>query len=241
MLFFADLLVHLQLLGISQTFDAGITLSLYCILAVIIIITGRVVPFFTRIVVQYQQPVAKPILEIFLLVQIAIMALVDIFNLPALVMMIVALSGAIAQGLRVWPWFDKKLLATPVLWVLYAGYLWIIMGFLLQALSAYSLLTQNLAIHAWTVGGFGLLTYGMMARVSLGHTGRNMEISPLIVYGMILLFLAASVRVFLPIIFSSQYLLWIQISGILWIVAFVFFAIIYSKMFFLPRVDGRQG
>jgi len=57
----------------------------------------------------------------------------------------------------------------------------------------------------------------------------------------VLLFAAALIRVFLPVIFHSQYILWVQLSGILWVIAFIFFATIYSGMFFQPRVDGRQG
>jgi len=241
LMFFANLLVHLQHLGISQTLSAGNDLAIYSILMLFIVITGRVVPFFTRVVVQYEQPKAKPLLENFLLLQLLLMAIIDIFQLPALLMMIVASSGAIAHVYRVYPWFDKKLLSTPVLWVLYAGYLWLIIGFVLQALAAYHVVSQNLAIHAWTVGGVGLLTYGMMARVTLGHTGREMIVSKWVSFGFVLLFFAALIRVFMPVIFHSQYILWVQLSAILWVIAFIFFATIYTNMFFQPRVDGRQG
>jgi len=188
LMFIANLLVHLQHLGLSQTLAAGNSLAIYSILLLFIVITGRVVPFFTRVVVQYEQPKAKPLLENFLLFQLALMAIVDIFQLPALLMMIVALAGAIAHIYRVFPWFDKKLLSTPVLWVLYAGYLWLIIGFILHALAAYHIVSQNSAIHAWTVGGVGLLTYGMMARVTLGHTGREMVVSQWVSAGFVLLF-----------------------------------------------------
>ncbi|MFK5895035.1 MAG: NnrS family protein [Pseudomonadota bacterium] len=241
MLFIANLLVHLQHLGFTQTLLAGNSLAIYSILMLLIVITGRVVPFFTRVVVEYEQPQVNPVLENFLLLQLVVMAMVDIFNLPPLVMLIVAFSGAIAHIIRVWPWFDKKLLSTPVLWVLYAGYLWLIIGFVLQGLAAYHVVTQNIAIHAWTTGGIALLTYGMMARVTLGHTGRNMIVSQWVVAGFAILFVAAIVRVIMPIFFSSLYLLWIQLSSILWIVAFIFFVGVYTKMYFQPRVDGRQG
>ncbi len=196
MLFVANLLVHLQHLGFSQTLTAGNTLAIYSILMLLIVITGRVVPFFTRVVVQYKQPQVNQILEYFLVIQLIVMGLLDIFNLYYLLMLIVAFSGAVAHIMRVWPWFDKKLLSTPVLWVLYAGYLWIIIGFILQGLAAYSLVTQNIAIHAWTTGGISLLTYGMMARVTLGHTGRNMVVSKWISLGFVLLSLAAIHNVF---------------------------------------------
>jgi uncharacterized protein involved in response to NO len=35
----------------------------------------------------------------------------------------------------------------------------------------------TLALHAFTMGGIGVITLGMMARVSLGHTGRVLKAS----------------------------------------------------------------
>ncbi|MFK5986933.1 MAG: NnrS family protein [Pseudomonadota bacterium] len=237
----ANLLVHLQHLGYSQTLASGNALAIYSILMILTVVTGRVVPFFTRIVIQYDMPKVNPLLEKFLIAQLLLMAIVDMFSLPSIVMFIVAITGAMAHILRVKPWFDRRLLATPILWVLYAGYLWLIIGFIMHALAAINLITSNIAIHAWTIGAIGLLTYGMMARVSLGHTGRDMVISKLVVAGFVLIFMAAIVRVFLPIVFADSYLFWVQLSGLLWIVAFILFAYVYSMMYLQPRVDGRSG
>ncbi len=241
MLFIANLLIHLQHLGFSQTLLTGNSLAIYSILMLLMVITGRVIPFFTRVVVRYEQPNANLILEYFIVTQIIVMAIIDIFDFDSLIMLIIAFSGAIAHVIRIWSWFDKKLLSTPVLWVLYAGYLWLIIGFVLQGLTGYNVVTQNIAIHAWTTGGIAILTYGMMARVTLGHTGRTMIVSKWVATGFVLLFAAALVRVFMPIFFNSLYLFWIQLSSVLWIVAFVFFVSIYTLMFFQPRVDGSQG
>ena len=56
-MFVANMLAHLQLLGItSATFDLGINLMINSVLLIIVVMTGRVVPFFT----ERGAPGAKP-------------------------------------------------------------------------------------------------------------------------------------------------------------------------------------
>ena len=86
------------------------------------------------------------------------------------------------------------------------------------------------------------MTIGMMARVSLGHTGRNIFTPPQALNWMFFsLFLGAIVRVIIPIILPMQYRMWIEVSQGLWIIAFVGFIIVYAPMLIKPRIDGRYG
>ncbi len=53
--------------------------------------------------------------------------------------------------------------------------------------------------HIFTIGGIGLMTLAMMARVSLGHTGRDIKNPPKVVSWIFSLMVAAAIfRVFLP-------------------------------------------
>jgi uncharacterized protein involved in response to NO len=238
----ADLLVQLQHLGyLQQGVKYGNMLALYTILFVIMVLSGRVMPFFTRVVVPGTEIVERPVLEKSLLILFVLLALADLFSFNGYIISLLAAALTVTHIIRVKPWFSGPVLNVPILWVLYAGYLWIIIGFVLKALAGIGMVTDNLAIHAWTVGGVGIITYGMMARVSLGHTGREMTPPRLVIIGFFILFLAAAIRVFLPMISISLYPRWIDISGFLWIVAFVLFAISYTSILYRPRVDGREG
>ena len=88
----------------------------------------------------------------------------------------------------------------PILWVLYTGIAWIIVGFVLLALSTQGLVGANVAKHALGVGGVGVLTLGMMSRVALGHTGRPLQPVRIVEWSFGLLNLAALARVFGPLI-----------------------------------------
>lgn len=238
----ADILVQGQHLGfLANGVIQGNTLALYSILFIIQVLTGRVMPFFTRVVVPGTEVVERPIVEKILLFGLPVLALADIFAFNGLIISLLSAVLLVTHIIRVMPWFSKPVLHIPILWVLYAGYLWLIIGFVMKVLVGLELVSNNLAIHAWTVGVIGITTYGMMARVSLGHTGREMEPSRLAVIGFYLLFAAAVIRVILPIISMAQYIVWIELSIVFWIAAYVLFSIAYTKVLTLPRVDGRAG
>src|SRR5215831_5155804 len=90
-------------------------------------------------------------------------------------------------------------------------------------------------------GGVGVLTLGMMARVSLGHTGRPLNIGPAMVGAFGLVNLSAVTRGLLPIVLPEWFSPLIVASGLLWIAAFVIFVVIYTPILTQPRIDGRPG
>ncbi len=237
-----DILVQAQHLGLmANGVVKGNLLALYSILLIIQVLTGRVMPFFTRVVVPDTQVVERPLLEKILLIVLLLLALADVLALNGLIIALLAGVLLVAHIMRVSPWFSKPVLSTPILWVLYAGYLWFLVGFALKMMVGLELVANNLAIHAWTVGVIGITTYGMMARVSLGHTGREMQPSKFAVVGFYLLFIAAVIRVIFPIFSMTHYVLWVEISAVLWSIAFLIFTIVYIPVLTQPRVDGQAG
>ncbi len=238
----ADILVQSQHLGFMTNGVAmGNDLALYCVLMIIQVLTGRVMPFFTRVVVPNTQVVERPLLEKVLLISLVLLALADIFNMNPFIISLFAAILLVAHIMRVFPWFSKPVLNTPILWVLYAGYSWLLIGLAMKVLVGFHLIANNLVIHAWTVGVIGITTYGMMARVSLGHTGREMKPSKIAVIGFYLLFVAVVIRVILPIFLMAHYVLLIELSSILWVLAFILFVIAYFPVLTQARVDGQEG
>jgi uncharacterized protein involved in response to NO len=85
-----------------------------------------------------------------------------------------------------------------------------------------------------------MMTAGFMSRVTLGHTGRNVFAPPGIVFWIFTILLAgAIVRVFFPIADNGNYLLWIAVSQILWILSFLIFAAVFLPMLWRPRVETK--
>ncbi|MFO1471871.1 MAG: NnrS family protein [Turneriella sp.] len=80
---------------------------------------------------------------------------------------------AVLHGIR---WYFYEQLATlkiPILAILYVGYFWLALGFLLLALSFMGWLAASPAWHVFGIGAAKFI-FGMMTR-ALGHTGRPIK------------------------------------------------------------------
>jgi uncharacterized protein involved in response to NO len=85
----------------------------------------------------------------------------------------------------------------------------------------------------------------MMARVSLGHTGREIQASLALIVAFALVTLGSLVRVVgplaLPVITGKSYMLIIGIAGGLWSLGFLLFVIVFIPVWIRARIDQRPG
>jgi uncharacterized protein involved in response to NO len=234
--------VHLRQLGFAITdLPFGITFMLNLLILMIVLMGGRVIPFFTRSSLpEAATKIRMPVEWAAVGFSIALMA-GEVIQLSPDILGILAGSAAILHALRLVGWHDIRVWKTPLLWVLHLGYAWIVVGYALTALAKYGMILPFLATHAFTAGGIGMVTLGMMARVSLGHSGRPLLPPRLTVLAFALLNVSALLRVVAPVFFISNYGSWILLSGSLWILAYLFFLWDYFPMLLAPRVDGRPG
>jgi uncharacterized protein involved in response to NO len=141
----------------------------------------------------------------------------------------------------VW-WHTQGIWRKPLLWSLFVAFGFINLGFLLSAFSAIFNLPNMIAIHAFSIGGIGIVTLSMMARVTLGHTGRSVHNPSRSVTLLLAIIIAAAIiRVILPLIAAHYYAVWVLIAQLLWIAAFFIFVIVHWSMLTQPRVDGQSG
>ena len=242
MMMLANLLVHLQLIGMTeQTAAVGMKAMLYLIVLIIVIMAGRVVAFFTERGIEGYKAPKSPWLDKLVVVALLLLAVADILQLHRSLIMISALIAVGAHLWRLWSWHTPKIWSVPLVWVLHLAYLWLVIGMAMKGLASLLLVPEVLATHAMTLGGIGGMTLGMMARVSIGHTGREMKSSQLTTMVFVLINLAAIVRVFVPMIASDEYILSVVLSSILWGMAFLLFVITYLPMLVSRRIDGRPG
>ena len=221
----------------------GLYSGLYLILSLIFVMGRRVIPFFIeRGIDEPVQLTNRKWVDRSSLVLFIGFWITDVFvadpNLTAVLAGILFLLHAV----RLKDWYTSAMWRKPLLWVLYLAYSFLVLGFLLKALIPVLGLSPFLAIHAFTVGGIGLITLGMMSRVALGHTGRDIKQPPATLSWIFSLLLAgAIVRVIFPLVSVNQYTLWIGCSQALWIAAFALFVLVYSPILLQPRIDGRYG
>jgi len=220
----------------------GIDGGLYLILGLVLFMGRRVIPFFAEGGTGKQVKIPKPQwIDVALIVLYPVFLLKHVF-LPTNHTVLLAASLFLVTLTQLIKWHIPGIWKKPLLWSLYLSFAMICLGFLLESLVRVAAISKALPLHAFTVGGVGIVTLSMMARVSLGHTGRNIHQSPLMLtLAVMLLAAAALIRVFLPMMQPSLYVTWVVGAGICWIAAFGCFALCYLPMLAKPRIDGKPG
>ncbi len=237
----ANALVHLEALGWTSSARLGLYLATYVIVAIMVIMGGRVIASFTDN--KLGTCARRWNLIERLVPAVTLAALIAALIAPAsLVTALLAAIAATVHGIRLAGWYTRKYWAVPLLWMLHLGYAWITLGFALLALSAAGMSAAAVsALHAFTAGGVGVLTLGMMARVSLGHTGHPLEPAPVMTLAFVAINLAALIRVVLPLFFPAAYASGMVIAGLIWMAAFGVFVVVYASKLLRPRADGKPG
>lgn len=235
-------LMHAEILGFSATGAmAGLNLVVALVVMMILVIAGRVFPFFTERGLSGVICIRNPGLDMAAIVASLAVFLGMLFQISGVLLSIAAIAAIVLNLMRVSGWYNPRIWYVPLLWVLYVGYGWLILGFIAVVLAAYSLVTPALALHAFTVGGIGVLTLGMMARVALGHTGRALKASNVMAIAFVLINLAALFRVFFPAVVPVWYGGFVLASSYFWLAAFSLFAFYYLPILSSPRADGEPG
>ncbi|MBB2886561.1 MULTISPECIES: NnrS family protein [Pseudomonas] len=221
----------------------GVLSGLWLVAAMMGLIGGRVIPFFTqRGLGRVDGVAAWPWLDRLLLVGSPLVALLYAAG-PALApnVWVGLLFAVLAAGhlVRLVRWHDRALWRVPLLWSLHLAYGWLAVACLVMALWHFGVpVNPSLAVHCLTIGAMAGLVLAMIARVSLGHTGRPLEPPSGMTLAFILLNLACLSRVVL-ILFLPLAALWL--AGLCWALAFALYAWRYGPMLLRARVDGHPG
>nr|WP_275666590.1 NnrS family protein [Vibrio tubiashii] len=205
------------------------------------IMGSRVIPFFTARRFNFEKP--QPIVW---LDWVANLPLVGLFILSFFPMTfaqlgqpLMVISGA-AHLIRVMRWQPWRTLSEPLVWSLHATYLCIPVSLLLRGLLDNPFASHNM-LHMFAIGAIGGVILAMIARVTMGHTGRAIYQGPNMSVAFAAIILAALVRS-LGVAFFPQYLIEsVNISAALWILAFAMYVGMFGRMLITPRVDGHPG
>lgn len=238
----ANLVFHLSVLGIVAV-PAVIALyaELALILMVVSVITGRVVPMFTRNVTPGLVINMPRKFELSLLAVTAVALALWVLAAPAPVVLVASLAAGVMHAVRLWKWHPQVTFKRPILWILHASYAWLPLGFVLLALAQLGWVVPSLAVHAFAVGVIGGLIIGMVTRTARGHTGRPLQPSRGEVVAYALVMLAAVQRVLVPAVQPAWYAYALEGAACLWAIAFAIYLVIYTPWLMRTRLDGKDG
>ncbi len=230
-------------LGVAGLVDKGAFLGihggLYLVLGMVLFMGRRVIPFFTKGGIDYEVEMKNARWnDIATSVLFPAFLISEVFFPHHITGALLATGLFLSNSLRVNGWHTLGIWQKPLLWGLFASFIMINLGFLLRAMMAVTAIPDFLPIHAFAVGGIGIITMSMMARVTLGHTGRSVhQAPPIMAFLLGAMVLTATIRIFFPLMDPGHYQLWITVSGIMWIISFSLFSIIFIPMLSRQRVD----
>ena len=243
LLIFANAFYYLgALTEYAQGLYIGVIAGLFLVLAINLTMMRRLIPFFTEKALGLPEKTNEKWIDIIAIGGFLGLMVVVILQPGHWFISLIAFPLALVHALRWLKWHHPKVWKITLLWPLYISYGFMIVGIFFYGLVGLKVLNPSLAIHALAAGGIGLLCSSMMARISLGHTNRNVFEPPkMVVAVFVLLTLTAISRVFLPIIDSVHYELWMQFSQWGWAVSFMLLTVVYWSILTKPNPAKEGG
>ncbi|MFO0643417.1 MAG: NnrS family protein [Polyangiaceae bacterium] len=240
----ANVMVHLDALGLLPAMRRrALLVSVDVIVFFLVLVTGRVVAMFTKNATRDAGCKSHPRVELLAVVATATLVVGDAAGgAPSAVR---AATFAVAAGVvaaRAVHWGALSSFRDPMLWVLHVGHAFLPLGLALRAIAeVVPAVPSSLGVHAITAGAIGALCIGMMARVSLGHTGRAIAAPRGMALAFGLVVVSALVRMGAAVA-PVGVALPLLVSGSLGLsFAFVAYAVVFARILTTPRADGKAG
>jgi len=241
MFILANLLFHLEAERDGYAAQGtGLRLGVVCVMMMIAVIGGRIVPAFTGNWLKKNDSKAccvPPMQRFDKMVLLSSPPLLATWLFwPEYKGSAIALvTFAAMHVLRLLRWKGIHTAAEPLIWVLHIGYGLVPAGALALGIAIWfpSVIAQADFQHLWMAGAIGLMTLAVMTRATLGHTGRALRADRATV--LIYLALLASVAVRLCAgVWDAHIMPLHMVSAVLWIAAFGGFALCYGGMLIRP-------
>ena len=226
---------------LDMTFSYG---ALIMAMALISIIGGRITPAFTTGWLRQRgrdSTAVKtlPALDMGTLFSLILLLASLVTGWQTVTGVLAIVSGTLML-VRLAGWKGWLVRSEPLLWILHLSILWVPVALFLLAGTLLAGWPSNAWSHAAGTGAVACLILGVIARVSLGHTGR-----PLILpKGMIAAFVAIHLAALIRVLTAFELIPWhpgIGSSTLLWLFAFGMFLYRYTGILARPRPDGKAG
>lgn len=238
-------LLWLMQLGFVATLDTRFSHgALVMAMALIGIIGGRITPAFSANWLRQRGLEATDVRVFPLLDMVSLISLIALMaSLVAgfdLVSGVLAVAAGIIMAVRLAGWRGWRFRSEPLLWILHLSMLWVPVALFLLAGTLLAGWSSSAWSHAAGTGAIGTLILGVIARVSLGHTGRPLVLPGGMVAAFVLIHLAALIRV----LTALETLPWhpgVGSSTLLWMLAYGIFLARYWKILASPRADHKPG
>ncbi|MGB3537095.1 MAG: NnrS family protein [Mesorhizobium sp.] len=238
-LFAANVVFHAEA-HFSGVSDIGRRLGIGAAILLITIIGGRIIPSFTRNWLVRENPGRLPVpFNRFdaVVIGLSVLALALWTFLPersetGLALLVAAIFNVVRLG----RWAGDRTFRDPLVIILHVAYAFIPLGMLLAATAVLypGAVAPAAAMHAFGVGAIGTMTLAVMARATLGHTGRALRAGKIGSFVFAAIVVAALIRIAAALGLPGDWP--IHLAACAWALAFLGFAAFYGGMLMRPRI-----
>ena len=213
---------------------------------IVFVVAHRMLPFFSEpMIADYRrsQPVWSPPLVVALSLGHGVLA----FNGHHAWLFTVDLPLALITGWHALRWRGWAASHVPLLWSLHMAFAWLPIAAVLSAVQSLALFAGYGAVlglaptHALGMGLATSMVFAMVTRVSLGHSGRRLEMDNLSVLCFLILQLAVVARLLAEVTAGHLRWLFLFVAIGAWFEAILPWAIRYGRIYCRPRLDGQPG
>lgn len=247
LMFLANLSFHFGVFSKDHLLSQqSLQAMLWLTVLLITLLGGRVIPFFTANGTQKPRASDQLWLDMSVILSTVMVVIAQGFGVSKLLSTelnsALLLCAATLQTIRFLRWKFWHTTKISLLWSLHGAYAFVPLGMAMLAASYwFDTLTYSTAQHAILAGAIGAMILSMMARVSLGHSGRPLKPKKIMSAAFVLILIAGLVRSLGVWLAVESQLLWLSLAALGWIFAYGIFSFIYWPILSRPRVDGKPG
>jgi len=133
-----------------------------------------------------------------------------------------AMAAATAQTWRLARWRGWQTRTDPLVWAMHAGFAWLVVALALAGATHFGWIEARASwLHAFTAGALGSMMLGLMTRVALRHTGRELRAPRWLPLALLAVSVAAALRIAAPWLGAAAgtmaALLWALAIGAWWV------------------------
>lgn len=217
----------------------------FFLLPIVLTVSHRMIPFFSsRVLDNYEM--VRPFWMLWLMLAgIAVHGSLQWLELPGY-LWIVDLPLAACAGYLSYRWGFQRSFQVSLLAVLHVSFAWLGVAMALYGLQSLiyfasgTLLLGLAPLHAIGIGFFSGMILAMASRVTIGHSGRPLELDRF-TWLLFLGFQATAVLRILADIVPAGAPLFYVTAGLVWLAYFGLWAGKFAPIYWRARVDGKAG
>ena len=230
----------------AHTHLAGLGLrgAFYAIIVLYVLKGGVLTPIFTGNALREkgrgEQAPFNLELEMLAVGVVLLLAALDLAGAPSSWTGLAALACAGVHAARAARWKGWRLPDVPLVFVMHLGFAWLVFAFLLKAAADLAGLVPEAAwMHAFTVGGLGLMMLGLMTRVALRHTGRPLVVPGAMKLAYAMMFAAALLRLAATVHGLGAWA--VALAVVLWGLTFLVYFAVFGALLVRPSLPRAGG